>query len=67
MLTARIDELVNGDQSHSAIVGNLKKKRYDSAAKKARRKYKRLAEEKAESENEDQVSDARTESSPPAV
>jgi len=66
LLTARIDELVNGDQSRSAIVGNSKKKRYDSAAKKARRKYKRLAE-KAESENEDQVSDARTESSPPAV
>lgn len=40
--------MVNGDKSRTAIVGDVKKKRYDSAAKKARRKYRKLAEEKAE-------------------
>lgn len=47
ILAQRIDELTNGDQSRSAIVGAVKKKRADSAAKKSRRKYKLLEEEKA--------------------
>lgn len=55
--------MVNGDQSRSAIVGNLKKKRYDSSAKKARRKYKRLEEEKAKTANQDQEPDAKAEAS----
>ncbi|KAK4138740.1 hypothetical protein BT67DRAFT_438052 [Trichocladium antarcticum] len=48
LLALRLDELANGDQSRTAIVGGAKKKRSDSAAKKSRRKYKKLAEEAAE-------------------
>ncbi|KAH0495255.1 hypothetical protein TgHK011_008820 [Trichoderma gracile] len=47
ILAQRIDELTNGDHSRSAIVGAVKKKRADSAAKKSRRKYRLLEEEKA--------------------
>ncbi|PTB67979.1 hypothetical protein BBK36DRAFT_1194484 [Trichoderma citrinoviride] len=47
ILAQRIDELTNGDQSRSAIVGSVKKKRADSAAKKSRRKYRLLEEERA--------------------
>ncbi|PHH79049.1 hypothetical protein CDD82_2698 [Ophiocordyceps australis] len=46
LLANEIDKLLNGDQSRSAIVGQVKKKKADSAAKKSRRKYKKLAEEK---------------------
>ncbi|KAK0626868.1 RF-1 domain-containing protein [Immersiella caudata] len=48
LLAAKLDELVNGDQSRNAIVGNVKKKRADSAAKKSRRKYRKLEEERKE-------------------
>ncbi|ETR99992.1 hypothetical protein M419DRAFT_44764, partial [Trichoderma reesei RUT C-30] len=44
ILAQRIDELTNGDHSRSAIVGAVKKKRADSAAKKSRRKYRLLEE-----------------------
>ncbi|KAK0652240.1 peptide chain release factor class I/class II [Cercophora newfieldiana] len=47
LLALRLDELVNGDQSRTAIVGNFKKKRADSAAKKSRRKYRKLEEKVA--------------------
>lgn len=47
LLAAKLDILANGDQSRTAIVGSFKKKRADSAAKKARRKYRKLEEEKA--------------------
>ncbi|RGP63701.1 hypothetical protein FLONG3_9818 [Fusarium longipes] len=47
LLAQRIDELQNGDQSRSAIVGRLKEKKAASASKKSRRKYKKLGEEKA--------------------
>ncbi|KAF4338563.1 polypeptide chain release factor [Fusarium beomiforme] len=47
LLAQRVDELRNGDQSRSAIVGQVKKKRAASASKKSRRKYKKLEEEKA--------------------
>ncbi|KJZ74188.1 hypothetical protein HIM_06419 [Hirsutella minnesotensis 3608] len=47
LLAQRLDELLHGHQSRSAVVGQVKKKQADSAAKKSRRKYKRLAEEKA--------------------
>ncbi|KAK0739804.1 RF-1 domain-containing protein [Apiosordaria backusii] len=47
ILAERLDELYNGEKSRSVIVGNVKKKRADSAAKKARRKHRKLAEEKA--------------------
>ncbi|KAK1243704.1 hypothetical protein MKX08_001842 [Trichoderma sp. CBMAI-0020] len=42
ILAQKVDEFVNGYQSRSAIVGALKKKKADSAAKKSRRKYRRL-------------------------
>ena len=45
LLAQRIDEHFNGDQARSVVVGQTKKKRADSAAKKSRRKYKKLAEE----------------------
>ncbi|KAL7903481.1 RF-1 domain-containing protein [Trichoderma sp. SZMC 28014] len=44
ILAQKVDEFVNGDQSRSAIVGAIKKKKADSAAKKSRRKYRRLEE-----------------------
>ncbi|KAF5659198.1 polypeptide chain release factor [Fusarium heterosporum] len=47
LLAQRVDELRNGDQSRSAIVGQVKLKKASSASKKSRRKYKKLEEEKA--------------------
>ncbi|KAK3493927.1 RF-1 domain-containing protein [Neurospora crassa] len=47
ILAAKVDLFLNGDKSRLAIVGNVKKKKADSKAKKARRKYKKLEEEKA--------------------
>ncbi|KAL2126210.1 hypothetical protein VTI74DRAFT_1417 [Chaetomium olivicolor] len=44
LLAAKLDELYNGAQSRTAIVGDVKKKRAASKAKKARRKYRKLAE-----------------------
>ncbi|KAL7959716.1 RF-1 domain-containing protein [Trichoderma compactum] len=49
ILAQRVDEFINGDQSRSAVVGAIKKKKSDSAAKKSRRKY-RLLDEKAGAE-----------------
>ncbi|CEJ80950.1 Putative RF-1 domain-containing protein [[Torrubiella] hemipterigena] len=46
LLAQRLDDLNNGEQSRSTIVGNIKKKRSDSASKKSRRKYRKLEEEK---------------------
>lgn len=46
LLAQRIDDLKNGDQSRSAIVGEVKRKKTASASKKSRRKYKKLDEEK---------------------
>ncbi|KAL7797639.1 RF-1 domain-containing protein [Trichoderma ceciliae] len=45
ILAQRVDEFINGDQSRSAVVGAMKKKKADSAAKKSRRKYRQLDEE----------------------
>ena len=50
LLAARLDELANGDKSRTAIVGDVKRKRAASAAKKSRRKYRKLEEEKAPSQ-----------------
>ncbi|KAM4056193.1 RF-1 domain-containing protein [Hirsutella rhossiliensis] len=47
LLAQRLDHLLNGNQSRAAAVGHVKKKRADSAAKKSRRKYKKLDEDKA--------------------
>ncbi|KAF5577544.1 polypeptide chain release factor [Fusarium pseudoanthophilum] len=46
LLAQRVDELRNGDQSRSAIVGKVKQKKAASASKKSRRKYKKLEEDK---------------------
>lgn len=47
ILARKIDDLLNGDQSRSAIVGEVKRKKAVSSSKKSRRKYKKLEEEKA--------------------
>jgi hypothetical protein len=47
-LAERLDELRNGDQSRLAIVGEAKRKKAASAAKKSRRKYRKLQEDRAE-------------------
>ncbi|PNP37605.1 hypothetical protein TGAMA5MH_10546 [Trichoderma gamsii] len=52
ILAQKVDEFVNGDQSRSAIVGALKKKKADSAAKKSRRKYRQLEEGEEEADAE---------------
>ena len=46
ILAQRLDDLQNGEQSRAGIVGAVRKKRADSAAKKSRRKYKKLEDEK---------------------
>ncbi|KAL1960041.1 hypothetical protein VTO42DRAFT_213 [Malbranchea cinnamomea] len=46
ILADKVDQQLNGDQSRSAIVGEVKRKRKASRAKKARRKYRKLEEEK---------------------
>ena len=45
LLAAKLDELRNGEQSRTAIVTEVKRKRKASAAKKSRRKYRALQEE----------------------
>lgn len=47
LLAERLDVLNNGDKSRKVIVETFKKKRADSSAKKSRRKYRKLEEEKA--------------------
>ncbi|KAI1447149.1 RF-1 domain-containing protein [Annulohypoxylon stygium] len=51
LLAQKIDDLLHGDQSRSEIVGAIKRKKKASAAKKARRKYRKL-DEKALTEGE---------------
>lgn len=43
-LAEKIDDLLNGDQSRSAVVARLKAKKKSSAAKKSRRKHRDVAE-----------------------
>jgi peptide chain release factor len=47
LLAQKLDDLRNGEQSRAALVGEVKRQRSASAAKKSRRKYRALAEEKA--------------------
>ncbi|KFH40255.1 putative peptide chain release factor-like protein-like protein [Hapsidospora chrysogenum ATCC 11550] len=42
ILARKVDELLNGEQSRSAMVGRIKQKRAASADKKKRRKYRKL-------------------------
>jgi protein subunit release factor B len=46
LLAQKLDDLNNGEESRSAIVGEVKRKKAASAAKKSRRKYKLLEEER---------------------
>lgn len=46
LLAQKVDDLLNGEQSRSSIVGEVKKKKAASAAKKSRRKYRMLDEDK---------------------
>ncbi|KAJ4302247.1 hypothetical protein N0V88_002384 [Collariella sp. IMI 366227] len=55
LLALKLDEMANGAQSRKAIVGDVKKKRADSKAKKSRRKYRKLAEEGGASGEEGKV------------
>ncbi|EGU80340.1 hypothetical protein FOXB_09137 [Fusarium oxysporum f. sp. conglutinans Fo5176] len=64
LLAQRVDELRNGDQSRSAIVGQVKQKRAASASKKSRRKYKKLEEEKAATAAEAEAQSDTTTASP---
>ncbi|KAK3296910.1 RF-1 domain-containing protein, partial [Chaetomium fimeti] len=50
LLALKLDELANGAQSRTAIVGDTKKKRAASKAKKSRRKYRKLAGAEGEGE-----------------
>jgi len=45
ILAAKLDELRNGDQSRTAIVADVKRKKAANAAKKARRKHRKAAAE----------------------
>jgi len=55
LLAQKIDDLQNGDQSRSSIVGGFRKKRADSAAKKSRRKYRKLEETNGREAESDQT------------
>ncbi|OAA40334.1 peptidyl-tRNA hydrolase domain protein [Metarhizium rileyi] len=46
LLAQKVDDLLHGEQSRSSIVGELRKKKVASAAKKSRRKYRKLDEER---------------------
>lgn len=61
ILAQRIDELRNGDQSRSAIVGRIKQKRAASADKKKRRKYKKLDDARTlqDEEEEEQIDEGK--------
>ncbi|KAG5928023.1 hypothetical protein E4U42_001405 [Claviceps africana] len=46
LLAQKVDNLLNGEQSRSSIVGEVKRKKAASAAKKSRRKYRQLEQDK---------------------
>ncbi|KAK1978775.1 RF-1 domain-containing protein [Colletotrichum cereale] len=71
ILAQKLDDLQNGDQSRSAIVGEVKRKKAASASKKSKRKYRQLDEEKAQSETgevevKEQHAEDQTNSAPSA-
>ncbi|WQF79765.1 Putative peptide chain release factor class I [Colletotrichum destructivum] len=77
ILAQKIDDLQNGEQSRSAIVGEVKRKKAASASKKSKRKYRQLEEEKAQGETaeveireqhaEDQTNSAPTAAEPSSL
>ncbi len=67
ILAQKVDDLLRGSESRSAIVGEAKRKKAASASKKSRRKYRKLDEEKTatdaqalQTEGKDKDSDAVT-------
>ncbi|KAG5981344.1 hypothetical protein E4U55_003022 [Claviceps digitariae] len=46
LLAQKVDDMLNGEHSRSAIVGEVKRKKAASAAKKSRRKYRQLEQDK---------------------
>ncbi|KAI0546850.1 RF-1 domain-containing protein [Xylaria curta] len=46
LLADKLDDMTRGDQSRSSVVGEVKRKKKASSAKKSRRKYRKLDEEK---------------------
>ncbi|KAI0427436.1 RF-1 domain-containing protein [Xylaria sp. FL1042] len=46
LLANKLDDIARGDESRSSIVGEFKRKKKASSAKKSRRKYRKLNEEK---------------------
>ncbi|PKS10829.1 hypothetical protein jhhlp_002586 [Lomentospora prolificans] len=61
VLAQRLDELYNGEQSRTAIVGHVKRKKRASADKKSRRKYRKLEEEKQQDDVDGAVEGERSE------
>lgn len=57
-LAEKIDDLLNGDQSRSAVVARLKAAKKSSAAKKSRRKHRDVAEGKEQGEEGEEDDDA---------
>lgn len=57
-LAEKIDDLLNGDQSRSAVVARLKAAKKSSAAKKSRRKHRDVAEGKEQAEEGEEDDDA---------
>lgn len=45
LLAQKVDDFLHADQSRSSIVGEIKRKKAASAAKKSRRKYRKLHDE----------------------
>ncbi|KAI1422162.1 RF-1 domain-containing protein [Xylaria sp. FL1777] len=46
LLADKLDDMSRGDESRSSVVGEFKRKKKASSAKKSRRKYRKLDEEK---------------------
>lgn len=57
-LAEKIDDLLNGDQSRSAVVARLKAAKKSSAAKKSRRKHRDVADGKEQGEEGEEDDDA---------
>ncbi|RYP85454.1 hypothetical protein DL770_005012 [Monosporascus sp. CRB-9-2] len=53
LLADRLDDLARGGESRSAVVGDVRRRKKASSAKKSRRKYRRLAGERHEDEAEE--------------
>lgn len=45
-LATKLDDMENGKASRTAVLGEVKRKKKNSAAKKSKRKYRKLEEEK---------------------